>query len=138
LLQTIDLGTTAPIHVVEQAGQRYALKAVRDEGVGPEALLTEYRVLQYLNGTPMRRYVPSVGAWLPEVGGFLIAYLRYPTPAEKGDPAWLPTLARALWTLHGAALPAIAGLADDRPEMARSVARRFAQRFEAILRTDAF
>ena len=132
LLQTVDLGTTARIHVVERDGRRYALKAAWDEGAGPSTLLTEYRVLRYLNATPMQRYVPSAGDWLPEVDGFLMATLRYPTPAEKVDPAWVPTLARALRTLHSAAPPAIPGLPDDRPDVARSVARRFAERMVTL------
>lgn len=136
VLQTIDLGTTARVLVVERDGARYALKTVRDEDADAGALLTEYRVLQHLNQSPAQRYVPRVEQWLPEHKGFLMAHLRYPTPAEREAPDWLAGLARALRALHGVALPQIAGLPDDRPDVARALTQRLRTLFDLALRTD--
>jgi len=138
LVQTIDLGTTARILVVEKDGQRHALKILRDRDANACAMRTEYRVLQHLSGTPMRAYVPRVGPWLHAFNGFLMAYLRYPTPAEKGDAAWMPNLARALRTLHTIEPPALLGLQDDRPDVVGAVARRFRALFHQVWRSDAF
>jgi aminoglycoside phosphotransferase (APT) family kinase protein len=138
VVPSIDLGTTARVLVVERDGVRYALKTARGTDPDGDALLTEYRVLRYLNGTPMQRYVPWVGAWLPKLAGFLMAYLRYPNAAEKGDATWMPDLARALRTLHGVGLPAITALADDRPHAGRTVTQRLRKLFDLVLRRGSF
>jgi aminoglycoside phosphotransferase (APT) family kinase protein len=138
LVQYIDLGTTAHIFVVEKDGKQYVLKTRRDKNSNAPALLAEYRVLQYLSGTFMQRYVPQVGEWLPELDGFLIEYLRYPTRAEREEAVWVPNLARALQTLHSVNLPSIQGLADDRPNVGTAVSRRFRELFKTVLRTDGF
>jgi aminoglycoside phosphotransferase (APT) family kinase protein len=138
LVETVDLGTTARVFIIEGDDERYALKIRRDEESDASALLAEYRVLRYLNGTPARRYVPRIGAWLPELDGFLMECLRYPTPAEIEEEAWMPGLARALRTLHSVDLPTIEGLEDDRPDVGNAVSRRFQDLFELVLRTDDF
>lgn len=132
LAQSIDLGTSAHILVVEDGNERHALKIQRDQSSDVRALRTEYQVLQYLSRTAMRQYVPGVGAWLPELGGFLMEVLRYPTPAERDAQAWAPDLAHALQTLHRLTLPAVTGLADDRPDISAAVSRRFRHMFELV------
>jgi aminoglycoside phosphotransferase (APT) family kinase protein len=138
LVETIDLGTTARVCIIDRNDEWYALKTRRDEESDASALLAEYRVLRYLNATPARRYVPRIVAWLPELGGFLMECLRYPTAAEKGEEAWMPILARALRTLHSVDLPTIQGLEDDRPDVGGAVSRRLRDLFELVLRTDDF
>jgi aminoglycoside phosphotransferase (APT) family kinase protein len=136
LVESIDLGTTAHVLIVEREGERYALKTRRDEHSHATVLHTEYRVLRYLGGTSARRYVPRVGSWLPELGGFLMERLRYPTAAEEEREGWMPSLARALQTLHGVDPPTIEGLEDDRPDLGGAVSRRFRELFELVLRTE--
>lgn len=138
LVQYIDVGMTAHIFVVEKDNERYALKTRRGEDYDAPALLAEYRVLHYLNSTSMRPYVPGVGEWLPELDGFLMEYLRYPTRAERKVAAWMPNLARALQTLHGVTLPSIQGIADYRPNVGTAISRRFGDLFKIVLRADGF
>jgi aminoglycoside phosphotransferase (APT) family kinase protein len=138
LVQHIDLGTTAHVFVVERGNERCVLKIRRDEDADTSVLLAEYRVLRYLTGTSMQRYIPRVGDWLPELDGFLIEYLRYPTRAERADQVWVPNLARALQTLHSVDLAPIQGLADDRPSVGTAISRRFRDLFKVVLRTDGF
>jgi aminoglycoside phosphotransferase (APT) family kinase protein len=140
LVETIDLGTTASVYVVEigRSGQRYALKTQRDLDPQDHAVRTEYRVLEYLNATPMRRAVPQVGDWLPELDGFLMELLRYPTPAEAQTLSWAPDLGRALRMLHSLDLPTIAAIPDDRPNVADAVSHRFRLLFQRVLRGDDY
>lgn len=138
LVRRIDLGMTADVFIVERGEERRALKVRREGGASGEALLVEHRVLRYLNGTPMRRYVPRVGAWLPEVDGFSMEYLRYPTREERAAEGRIPTLAHALRTLHDLELPAIEGLPDDRPDLGASVLEHFGDLFAAVLRGKDF
>ncbi|MBU0513006.1 MAG: aminoglycoside phosphotransferase family protein [Chloroflexi bacterium] len=138
LVQYIGLGTTAHIFVVKKDNERYVLKTRRDGDPDTCALLAEYRVLRYLNSTPMQRYVPGVGEWLPEPDGFLMKYLRYPTEAEKEAADWVPNLARALQTLHSVNLPSIQGIADDRPNVGTAISKRFRDLFQVVLRADGF
>ena len=138
VVQTIDLGTTARVLVIERDGERWALKIRRDGMLDAAALLTEYRLLRYLNATPMRLHVPHLEAWLPDVGGFLMEHLRYPTRAEKQEPGWPKELAHALRTLHDVDPPHIPGLPDDRPRVGRAVSKRFRRLFATLLRTDRF
>ena len=138
LVQQVDLGTTARITVVEKDNQRYALKTRRDSDSDVSALLAEYGVLRYLNTTTMQRYVPRVGDWLPELDGFLMEYLCYPTRTEREEAAWVPNLAHALSTLHSVDLPSIQGLADDRPDVAVAIRGRFRDLFKVVLRRDGF
>jgi aminoglycoside phosphotransferase (APT) family kinase protein len=137
-VQYIDLGTTAHIFLVERDNERWVLKIQRERCRDLPVLQTEYRVLQYLNRTPIQQYVPRVGDWLPELDGFLMEYLRYPTRAEKEDAVWIPHLARALETLHSASLPPIRQLADDRPNVGAAISKRFRELFRVVLRTDGF
>jgi len=138
LVRYIDLGTTAHVFVVEKDEERYVLKTRRDGGLDTRAVSAEYRVLQYLNSTPMQRYVPRVGKWLPDLEGFLMEYLRYPTRAEKEVTAWMPNLASALQTLHSTSLPSIQGIADDRPNVSAAISKRFRDLFQVVLRADSF
>jgi aminoglycoside phosphotransferase (APT) family kinase protein len=138
LVQYIDLGTTAHIFIVEKDNERCVLKTRRDKDSDTSAVPVEYRVLRYLNSTGMQRYVPRVGDWLSELDGFLMDYLRYPTPAEREKVVWVPDLARALETLHSVTLPPIQGLADDRPNVGTAISERLRGLFEVVLRTDVF
>ena len=138
VVRTIDLGTIARVLVVERDGERWALKIRWDGMLDAAALLTEYRVLRYLNATPMRSYVPRLGSWLPNLGGFLMEHLGYPSRAEKEEPGWVKELARALRMLHAVDLPQIPGLADDRPEVGNAMSERFRRLFATVLRTDRF
>ena len=136
LARTIDLGTTAVVKVVERDGEQAALKTRREEASDGQALLVEYRVLRYLNSTTMRRYVPRVAEWLPELNGLLMEHLRYPTPAEKADAALLPELASALRRLHDLPLPTIQGLVDKGPDVGAALCRRWGTLFEMVWRSD--
>ena len=140
LVETNDLGTTARVYVVEtnRAGQRYALKTQRDPNRQDRAVRTEYRVLEYLNATPMRQAVPQVGDWLPELDGFLMDLLRYPTSAEVQAPSWAPDLGRALRILHRLGLPAIATVPDDRPNVGDAVSHRFRLLCQRVLSEDDY
>lgn len=138
VVRAIDLGTTARVLVVERDGERWALKTRRHGTSDTTGLLTEYRLLRYLNATPMRPYVPRLEAWLPDVGGFLMEHLRYPTRAEKERADWTKELARALRALHDVDLPRISGLMDDRPDVGRAVSQRFGRLFATVLRTGYF
>ena len=81
LLECRDLGTTAHTLIVEKEGQRAVLKVLREEPDRvPAALvetdhLKEYQILRYLMTTPMRRHIPTVRKWLPDLNGFLMEYL---------------------------------------------------------------
>jgi aminoglycoside phosphotransferase (APT) family kinase protein len=140
LIETIDPGTTACIYVVEidKGGQRYALKTQRDASLQDHAVRTEYRVLEYLKATPMRQAVPRVGDWLPELDGFLMDLLRYPTPAEVQALAWAPDLGRVLRILHSTSLPTVARVPDDRSNVAEAVSRRFRLLFRHVLRRNNY
>ncbi len=61
---------------------------------------TSTRVLRHLNRSPMRPYLRRVHTRLPELDAFLMAYLRYPTSAEKEQATWIPDLGCAMRTLH--------------------------------------
>lgn len=138
LVRYIDLGMTAHVFLVEKDGKRYVLKTRRDEGPDTCAVSAEYRVLQYFSGTPMQWYVPQVGKWLPDIEGFLMEYLRYPTEAEKNATAWMPNLARALQTLHSLGPSSIREIVDDGPDVGAAVSRRFRDLFKIVLRADGF
>jgi aminoglycoside phosphotransferase (APT) family kinase protein len=140
LVEIIDLGTTACVYVVEtdKDSQRYALKTQRDSTHQDHAVRTEYRVLEYLNATPMQQVVPRIGDWLPELDGFLMDLLRYPTLAEMQAPAWALDLGRALRMLHSLDLPTIATIPDDRPNVADAVSHRFRLLFQHVLREDDY
>jgi aminoglycoside phosphotransferase (APT) family kinase protein len=135
-VEKIDLGTTADVYVVERDGTRRVVKVGRDGGADGRALLTEYRVLAYLNQTPMRRYVPWVAGWLDEIDGFVMEYLRYPTRAERSRADWMPALARALRTLHSLAVPTMPELPDDRPDPGAALQQRWRVLFERVWRSD--
>jgi aminoglycoside phosphotransferase (APT) family kinase protein len=135
IVQTIELGTTARVWIVEKNGQRRALKTRHDEIAKP-SLKREYDLLNYLSTTEMAQYVPAVGDWLKKAAGFWMEYLRYPTQEEliKFD---LPSaLGTALRTLHALPLPTIPGLADDRPSAAAAICDRLRSSFESLLSDD--
>ncbi len=135
---SVELGMTARVLIVEKGGERYAVKVPREQGRDPLALRVEHRVLKYLNKTPMRGYIPQVGEWLLEGGGFAMTYLRYPTEAEKAGTTWIPSLARALRTLHRVDLPTIEGLPDDRPDVGAALVGRLRGVFKAVLKENGF
>lgn len=140
LTETIDLGTAARVYVVETNtnGQRYALKTQRDPASQDHAVRTEYHVLEHLNSTPMRQVVPRVGDWLPEVDGFLMDLLRYPTPVESQAPTWALDLGHALHMLHNMSVPTITGIPDDRPNVAEALSHRFRLLLQLVLRGDDY
>ena len=86
----------------------------------------------------MRQALPRVGDWLPEVDGFLMDLLRYPTPAEVKVPSWAPSLGRAVRILHSLSLPAIATIPVDRPNVGNAVSHRFRLLFQHVLREDGY
>ena len=114
------------------------MKIRRDEKPDTCTLKTEHRVLQYLNTTPMRQYVPGVGEWLREIDGFLMEHLRYPTRVEKEARAWRSNLARALQILHSINIPSIKEIADDRPDVGIAVSNRFRNLFQVVLNENDF
>lgn len=136
--QCVDLGMTARVLVVEGDGDQWALKVGRPGDSRVDTLRREYQVLKFLGTTSMRRHIPRVVEWLPEINGFLMSYLRYPTRGERQTSTWIPDLAYALRTLHNVGLPPIPGLADDRPEVGAAVVRRFRTLFATVLRQDGF
>ena len=138
LVQYIDLGATAHVFVVEKDDKRNILKIRRGGKNDACTLQAEYRVLQYLNTTPMRQYVPRVGEWLQELDGFMMEHLRYPTRAEKEAGAWRSNLARALQILHSISLPSINEIADDRPDVGIAVSNRFQSLFQIVLQENDF
>lgn len=132
LIRCVDIGMTARVYIIERDGEHRALKVRRGDDDDKAALRTEHRLLRYLSRTPMRRYAPKVGEWLPEVDGFLMTYLHYPSRAEKEAPTWIPNLASALRTLHSIDPPSIPGLEDDRPHVGAAVIERFRRLFERV------
>lgn len=138
LVQYIDLGTTADVFVIEKDDKQYILKIRRDGKHDACSLQAEHQVLQYLNTTPMRQYVPKVGEWLQEIDGFLMEHLRYPTLAEKEARAWKSNLAQALQILHSIDLPSIKEIADDRPDLGIAVSNRFRSLFQVMLKENDF
>lgn len=75
LVQHINIGVTADIYIIEKDARKYALKIPRDTLSNSYPLKTEYLVLQHLNQTPMKQYVPSIYEWVQDVNGFLMGYL---------------------------------------------------------------
>jgi thiamine kinase-like enzyme len=138
LVEQIDLGTTADIFIVEKDHQRQALKIRRDGATDSGTLRVEHQVLQYLNTTAMQQYVPGVGEWLEELDGFLMAYLRYPTQAEREATTWIPGLARALQALHSVSPPTIEGIGDDCPEIGKAISNRFLNMFHVVKKENSF
>jgi aminoglycoside phosphotransferase (APT) family kinase protein len=137
LLAYNDLGTTAHVFVVARAGQKRVLKTQRDDVTTACSLRAEYEVLRYLNGTDMARYVPAVGAWVDEIHGFMMEHLRYPTPEEGKEPAFMRALALALRTLHSVDPAPLEGLDDDRPFIGAAISGRLREAFEAVTRDDS-
>lgn len=137
IVKILDLGTTSHIYVLQKEQQQYIGKVPRIPG--KTNLLTEYRLLQYLNSTPLKGHVPVPVQWIPELGGFLMEYreLRYPTQAEREDRRFVAELARLVKELHKLETPAIPGLPDDRPEPSRAVIRGFEEDFRVIQREEA-
>ncbi len=138
LIKPIELGTTAHIFVVEKGNARQVLKILREGISEANTLKTEHRVLQVLNTTEMRQYVPGVGEWLQELNGFLMEYLRYPSQPERSSEAWIPNLAQALQTLHTIGLPRIKEIADDRPNICKVLIDRFHTLFQIVWKEDGF
>lgn len=125
LVDSIDLGTTAYVHGVEIDETRYAFKTCGHPSAAQQ-LRVEYELLQHLRASPMVDYVPATHGWIPELNGFLMDYLWYPTSAELELLEWMTQVATALRTLHQVALPAIDGFPDDRgPD---GIGRAFCQR----------
>ena len=138
IVKTLDLGTTSLIYVLQKDQQQTIGKVPRIPG--KTNLLTEYRLLQYLDNSPLKGHVPAPIQWVPELGGFLMEYqeLRYPTQAEREDRRFVAELARLVRELHKLETPTIPGLPDDRPEPGRAVIRRFEDDFRVIQREEAY
>lgn len=113
LVDTVNLGTTADVYVVEIDKTRYALKKCRHPHAARQ-LRVEYELIQHLRASPMADYVPVTHGWIPELHGFLMDCLRYPTSDELETTEWITQVATSLRTLHQVALPAIDDLPDDR------------------------
>lgn len=77
LVDTVDLGTTACVYVVEIDNTRYALKTCRHLSTARQ-LRVEYELIKHLRASPMADYVPHTHGWIPELHGFLMEYLRCP------------------------------------------------------------
>jgi len=135
-LEYCDLGTTAHAFIVEKDSQRSVLKVLHTEQAGSSTLSREYQLLRYLMTTPMRPHVPAVQEWLPDLGGFVMEYLRPPTPAEQQSAAWIPNLACTISTLHNISLPSKDRLADDRPDIGAAMGQRFQVVFQMVLEND--
>lgn len=138
LVQYIDLGTTADIFVIEKDDGKYALKTARGANLNVSRLRTEYLVLQHLNRTPMKKYVPRVGKWIQEVNGFLMEYLRYPNLGSTLAQGPYQALALILKTLHKVELPTALGIEDDRPNINAAIGHRFRSMFQVVLEDDLF
>jgi thiamine kinase-like enzyme len=136
-VQAVGFGYTGYVLIIERDSEKYALKIARNEDrVG--TLSTEFQLLQYLNNTPLKSQVPEVGEWLEEVGGFLMEYLISPAPEEVRGETWLPRLAHALRRMHNTELPDIKGIPDDRPNISRSISKRFTDFFNIVLNGDDY
>lgn len=138
IVEDVDLGTTARVFVVEREGQRQVLKTLRDEASSACPLRVEHGVLCCLNGTAMAPHVPRVGEWIDAVGGFLMEYLRFPTPAERDAPAFVRDLAAALRTLHALEVVPLAGVEDDRQSAGAAVSHRLRASLALVNQDDVF
>lgn len=125
LVDTVDLGTTACVYVVEIDNTWYALKTCRHLSAARQ-LRVEYELIQHLRASPMADYVPHTHGWIPELHGFLMEYLRFPTSVELESSVWITQIASALRALHQVVLPAIDGLPDNREP--QGVTHTFGQR----------
>ena len=95
-VRRVDLGRTAWVYIVEREGERRALKASRDGGDNRATLRTEQRLVRYLRGTPMRKYVPR-GRGVAAGGGGLpydLSPLSLPS-GEAGDDVGAKSRLRA-------------------------------------------
>lgn len=95
-------------------------------------LKTEYQLLQYLNRTAMRQYVPSAYEWLEEVNGFLMEYLHYPIQQSRTRLDTIRRLASILKTLHAVELPVTEGIGDDRTDITSAIVQRFRNVFNVV------
>jgi len=136
-VQAVEFGVSSDVLIVERGNEKRAVKIVRDRK-RVDTLSTEFQVIQLLNNTPLKPYVPEVGEWLEDIGGFLMEYLVYPTPEEVRGETWLPRLARALRKMHETELAGITGIPDDRPDISRSVSQRFTEFFDRVLNGDEY
>ena len=136
IVKSLDLGTTSLIYVLQKDQQQTIAKVSRNPG--KTNLLTEYRLLQYLNDTPLRGHVPAPVQWVPELDGFLMEYreMRYPSPGEREDQWFVADLGKLVKILHKLKIPAIPGLPDDRPVPSRAIIRGFEEDFRIIQREE--
>jgi len=136
-VQAVTFGATGYVLVVERDSERRALKVARDKA-SVSKLSTEHRLLRHLNNTQLRPYVPEVGEWLEEVGGFIMECLQYPEREGKRSETWILSLARALRMMHGIEINPINGIPDDRPDISRTVSKRLAEKFGIVLEGDEY
>ncbi len=138
LVQCIDLGTTADIFIIEKGTRRFALKTPRDPLSNSLSLKTEYLVLQHLNQTPMKQYVPNIFEWVQEVNGFLMEYLCYPGQGCETKPDTIGVLALILKSLHALEIPTALDIGDDRPDIIAAISKRFRDVFQMVLKGHSF
>ncbi|HEY93858.1 MAG TPA: aminoglycoside phosphotransferase family protein [Dehalococcoidia bacterium] len=136
-VQAIEFGKHSDVLIIEKGNTRYALKLVRDEE-DIDSSKKEYRVLKYLNSTPLKPYVPEVGEWLGDIGGFMMEYLEFTTPGETKTERMIPKIARALRLLHEVEYPEIEDIPDDRPDVSGTVCNRLIEMFDLVLNGDDY
>ncbi|MFC1947685.1 phosphotransferase family protein [Chloroflexota bacterium] len=136
-LQSIEFGKNSDVLIIEKEEIRYALKLIRDrDDIGSS--IKEYRVLKYLNTTGLKPYVPDVGEWMSDIGGFMMEYLEFPTPGEVKTEQLIPDIACALRLLHDIEQPDIEDIPDDRPDVSRAVCDRLTEMFDLALKGDDY
>lgn len=136
-MRSIEFGKHSDVLIIGKGEIQYALKLVRDtDDIGSS--IKEYRVLQYLNSTLLKPYVPEVGEWLNDIGGFMMEYLEFPTPGEIKTEPMIPDIARAFCLLHEIVQPGIEDIPDDRPDVSGAVCDRLSEMFDLVLKGDDF
>ena len=136
-VQAIEFGKHSDVLILEKGNTRHALKLVRDTN-DIDSSIKEYRILKYLNSTPLKPYVPEVGEWLPELRGFMMEYLEFKTPGEIMTEKMIPDIARAFRLLHDIEEPDIEDIPDDRPDVSGVVCDRLTEMFDLVLKGDDY
>jgi len=136
-VRAIEFGKHSDVLILEKGNTRYALKLVRNKD-DIDSSIKEYRVLNYLNTTGLKPYVPEVGEWMSDISGFMMEYLEFTTPDEIRTEPMIPDIACALRLLHEIEPPDIEDIPDDRPDVSGAVCDRLTEMFNLVLKGDDF
>ena len=127
-----DLGTTAHVHLVEREGSRSVLKLPRSPAMVESDLRREYYVMRRLSETAMRQYMPAVGEWVEELGGFFMSAVSPGRRAQRRSMAFAQKMGEILRILHAVPLPPEGTVADDRPDVGHAVCTRLRGVFQSV------